>query len=138
MDLPKAKLFAAGAGLAGLLYLLKKRKKQTFDANNKTILITGASSGIGLSMAILYARQGARLVLNARSEDALAAAERAVLDAGAAAVLSVRGDVATAEGRARRARRRRPSGGRRRRRRRRCATCRRRRGAPPPSRRARA
>ena len=100
MDLPKAKLFAAGAGLVGLLYFLKKRKKQTFDANNKTILITGASSGIGLSMAILYARQGARLVLNARSEDALAAAERAVLDAGAAGVLSVRGDVATAEGRA--------------------------------------
>ncbi len=39
---------------------------------NKTIVITGASSGIGEAMARVYAAQGARVVLGARSADRLA------------------------------------------------------------------
>jgi short-subunit dehydrogenase len=39
--------------------------------DEQTIVITGASSGIGLVTARMAARQGARLVLAARSEDAL-------------------------------------------------------------------
>ena len=39
--------------------------------SEQTIVITGASSGIGLVTARMAARQGARLVLAARSEDAL-------------------------------------------------------------------
>lgn len=39
--------------------------------SEQTIVITGASSGIGLVTARIAARQGARLVLAARSEDAL-------------------------------------------------------------------
>jgi short-subunit dehydrogenase len=39
--------------------------------NEQVIVITGASSGIGLVTARMAARQGARLVLAARSEDAL-------------------------------------------------------------------
>ena len=39
--------------------------------NQQTIVITGASSGIGLSTARTAARRGARVVLAARSEDAL-------------------------------------------------------------------
>jgi short-subunit dehydrogenase len=39
--------------------------------NEQIIVITGASSGIGLVTARMAARQGARLVLAARSEDAL-------------------------------------------------------------------
>lgn len=38
---------------------------------NKTILITGASSGIGEGCARKFASQGARLILNARSKDKL-------------------------------------------------------------------
>lgn len=40
---------------------------------NKTILITGASSGIGEGCARKFASQGARLILNARSTDKLIA-----------------------------------------------------------------
>lgn len=38
---------------------------------NKTVLITGASSGIGAGCAKKFASQGARLILNARSKDKL-------------------------------------------------------------------
>ena len=38
---------------------------------NKTVLITGASSGIGAGCANKFAAQGARLILNARSTDKL-------------------------------------------------------------------
>ncbi len=38
---------------------------------NKTVIITGASSGIGLSCAELFAREGAKLILAARREKRL-------------------------------------------------------------------
>ena len=40
---------------------------------NKTVLITGASSGIGAGCARKFASQGARVILNARSTDKLEA-----------------------------------------------------------------
>jgi NAD(P)-dependent dehydrogenase (short-subunit alcohol dehydrogenase family) len=36
--------------------------------NEQVIVITGASSGIGLATALMAARQGARLLLNSRDE----------------------------------------------------------------------
>ena len=42
----------------------------------KTVLITGASSGIGAGCARKFASQGARLILNSRSKDKLAALAR--------------------------------------------------------------
>ncbi|OKO81678.1 SDR family oxidoreductase [Bradyrhizobium sp. AS23.2] len=39
--------------------------------NNKTAIITGASSGIGKAAALLFAAEGASLVLNARGHQAL-------------------------------------------------------------------
>lgn len=60
----------------------------------KVALITGASRGIGRGIAVEFARQGARLVLSARTDRAgLEETARAVLDLGGEAAL-VTGDVA--------------------------------------------
>jgi short-subunit dehydrogenase len=48
----------------------------------QTIVITGASSGIGLATALKAASRGARLVLCARNGDALAAVEQRIAAAG--------------------------------------------------------
>jgi NAD(P)-dependent dehydrogenase (short-subunit alcohol dehydrogenase family) len=50
------------------------------ELRDKTIIITGASSGIGAAAARLFAEEGARLVLGARSADALAAVVAAIGD----------------------------------------------------------
>ncbi|MEO0405693.1 MAG: SDR family NAD(P)-dependent oxidoreductase, partial [Bacteroidota bacterium] len=41
------------------------------DFNNKTVWITGASSGIGEEMACQMAKEGAKIILTARNEDKL-------------------------------------------------------------------
>ncbi|CAD6884032.1 unnamed protein product [Tilletia controversa] len=48
----------------------------THRLHNKTVLITGASGGIGKSTALLYARAGANVILTARRLDALEAAKQ--------------------------------------------------------------
>jgi short-subunit dehydrogenase len=42
-----------------------------FSMQGKTILVTGASSGIGQAIAIECARMGARLVISGRNADKL-------------------------------------------------------------------
>jgi len=59
--------------------------------NHDVVLITGASKGLGLAMARLFARRGHRLVINARGEDALRSAAREL--AGLTQVIAVPGDV---------------------------------------------
>ncbi len=58
--------------------------------NNDVIVITGASKGLGLALARLFARRGNRLVINARGEE-LREAERQL--AQWTEVVAVRGDV---------------------------------------------
>src|ERR1700758_1844651 len=59
--------------------------------NNDVILITGASKGLGLALARLYARRGNRLVINARRENELRDAERELMKW--TEILAVPGDV---------------------------------------------
>ncbi len=63
----------------------------------KTILITGASRGIGRAIAFRFAREGYRLVLCARGEEALAETRARLLDAGADC-LAVPADVGDPDG----------------------------------------
>jgi len=72
----------AWSGLgAGAIYWLARYlrpKHSTLVLNEKVVLVTGASSGIGRSLAYSFARRGARLVLVARREDRLEAVRREI------------------------------------------------------------
>lgn len=59
-----------------------------FDLTGKTALITGSSQGIGWSLATALAGAGARVVLNGRSGDKLAAAAQDLREAGAEVIVS--------------------------------------------------
>src|SRR5579864_4866972 len=67
-----------------------------FSFAGKTVLITGASSGIGRALAVTLAVQRANLALNARDASLLAQAVQACSAHGAAA-LALPGDVARPE-----------------------------------------
>ena len=60
---------------------------------DKTVLVTGASSGIGAATALEFARLGARVLMCARRLERLREMEPALLEAGAAEVFSFQLDV---------------------------------------------
>lgn len=61
---------------------------------DKTVLITGASRGIGLAAATAFAAEGARVAINARGAEDLNAAVLTIKEATGADVLAVPADVA--------------------------------------------
>ncbi|MDF1792143.1 MAG: SDR family oxidoreductase [Thalassobaculaceae bacterium] len=61
--------------------------------SDKTALISGASSGIGRSAALLLAREGAKVIIHGRREAALQAVIDDVVKAGAPAPVAVTGDL---------------------------------------------
>ncbi len=72
-----------------------------FDLSGRTALITGASKGIGFALATALGQAGARVVVNARSADALAsacAALRALGITAEAAAFDVTDDAAVQAG----------------------------------------
>lgn len=62
------------------------------ELRDKSIIITGASSGIGAAAALLFAREGAKLILGARRSDALQALAQTIRQSGGQAVF-LPGDV---------------------------------------------
>ncbi len=61
---------------------------------SRTVIITGASSGIGREFARLFAAEGARLVLTGRRETVLEEARHEAMRLGAASVELIVGDLA--------------------------------------------
>jgi len=66
-------------------------------SDHETVLITGASSGIGRETALCYARRGARVVLVSRSRDALEKTAAECAEAGAVDTLVAVTDVGDRE-----------------------------------------
>ena len=62
------------------------------DLKDKCAVVTGASSGIGRAAAILFAEQGAKVVIASRRKDQLEALEREIVSAGGIAAVCA-GDV---------------------------------------------
>ena len=64
----------------------------------KVAVVTGASKGIGLGLARAFAREGADVVVTARTGDAIKAAAAAIAEEFGVTARAVASDVATAEG----------------------------------------
>ncbi len=64
----------------------------------ETVLVTGASSGIGAELARVFARNGSALVLTARSVDKLEVLAKELREKHGVAVRVVPGDLAAADG----------------------------------------
>ena len=75
---------------AGALAGFMRRPRASF--RNRTVVITGGSRGLGLALARVFANEGARVALLARSPDQLTAARRELAARGAE-VLAVRCDI---------------------------------------------
>jgi NAD(P)-dependent dehydrogenase (short-subunit alcohol dehydrogenase family) len=60
--------------------------KNLFDLTDKVALVTGASKGIGEAIAILYAAQGAKVVINSRKQEELDKVAAHIQDAGGTCV----------------------------------------------------
>lgn len=67
-------------------------------ANNRTVLITGASSGIGVELARLFAENGDRLVLTARRTDRLEALAKEIWDKHAVHAAVIPADLGKPDG----------------------------------------
>lgn len=69
------------------------------DLSGRTALVTGSTQGIGHAIATGLARAGARVVVNGRDEERVAAAVRTVrADSGSDDVTGAAGDLATEQG----------------------------------------
>lgn len=64
------------------------------ELKGKTVLITGASKGIGLACAEAFVREGARVIITGRDASRLAPAVEALKKAGASDVATFAGDLA--------------------------------------------
>lgn len=66
-----------------------------FDLSDARVLVTGGSKGIGLGIATVFARAGAKVAITARSVADLHTAADGLREAGASEVVTVSGDIST-------------------------------------------
>lgn len=78
-----AKLLLAGAAAAAVVYGVRQRRRMDFEG--KTVVIAGASRGLGLELARGFANEGANVVLLGRNRRLLAEAARELEAVGASA-----------------------------------------------------
>src|SRR4029077_17746142 len=71
-------------------------RRHTMRLQDKVAIVTGAASGIGRSTALLFAREGARLVVNDIDAQGLEALMRQMANEGARAVAGNVADESTA------------------------------------------
>jgi len=64
---------------------------------DKVAVVTGSSKGLGKAVALAFAREGARVAISARGQDALRSAAREIRDATGVAVLALTCDVTIPE-----------------------------------------
>ena len=76
-SLMKLALTIGGAG--AVVALLRVPKKPMTDLNGKVVVIAGGSRGLGLALAEVFARHGSSLVLAARDDQELRAAQEILL-----------------------------------------------------------
>jgi NAD(P)-dependent dehydrogenase (short-subunit alcohol dehydrogenase family) len=79
------KTLAVGAGAWGTARAVAYLTRPSFE--DRVVLITGGSRGLGLAMARRFAQEGAQLALVARTEEELAEAKRELEEMGAEACI---------------------------------------------------
>lgn len=75
--------FLAGLGLGSWLVSRKLRARRAIDLEDKLVLISGGSRGLGLELAREFARHGARIAICGRDTDTLQRAEEDLRSRGA-------------------------------------------------------
>ena len=83
-------MVGAGTAYGARLWLRSRRR---IDLAGRVVVVTGASSGLGLLVARAASRRGARLALVARDAEALDTAARELIDEGAADAFAAPADV---------------------------------------------
>lgn len=83
---------AGGAAAAALALRSALRRRRRIAFHGRVVLITGGSRGLGLELARVFGREGARVALLARDEETLARAEHDLRQRGVD-VLAIAADV---------------------------------------------
>jgi len=71
LDSPSARLLAGASAVAATWFAARRLSRPEYSFRDRTVIITGATRGLGLAMARRFAAEGARVWLVARSTEEL-------------------------------------------------------------------
>src|SRR5688572_28116842 len=80
LERSQTQALALTAAAIGAYLAVRAAGARRYDFNDKVVLITGGSRGLGLVLARQLARDGARLVLLARDDEELQRAQADIID----------------------------------------------------------